>query len=121
MPEVMNNHSCITIFFSLLLAFTIGCEKTEGPAAKPEASSEADEFQELLDASMAELQLKTEAHKAWGLGTFDQWNIDQEVGDLVFSNADGTKAVAPPRLSARSILRTIRGCGLGTTRRFLTS
>jgi hypothetical protein len=44
------------------------------------------------------LQLKTEAHTAWGLGTFDRWDIDQEVGDLVFSNADGTKAVASAQI-----------------------
>lgn len=59
---------------------------------------ERNEFQSLLDTSMEELQLKTEAHKAWGLGTFDQWNIDQEVGDLIFSNADGTTAVAPAQI-----------------------
>ena len=62
------------------------------------SSSESDGFQDLLDASVQELQVKTEAHKAWGLGTFDRWDIDQEVGDLVFSNADGTKAVAPAQI-----------------------
>jgi hypothetical protein len=62
------------------------------------SSPESDEFQKLLDASMEELQLKTEAHKAWGLGTFDRWDIDQEVGGIVFSNADGTKAVAPAQI-----------------------
>lgn len=62
------------------------------------SSPESDEFQKLLDASMKELQLKTEAHKAWGLGTFDRWDIDQEVGDLIFSNSDGTKAVAPAQI-----------------------
>ena len=59
---------------------------------------ESDNFQYLLNASIQELQLKTEAHKAWGLGNFDEWNIDQEVGDLVFSNADGTTAVAPAQI-----------------------
>lgn len=62
------------------------------------SSAESDDFQDLLEASMKELQLKTEAHKAWGLGTFDRWNIDQDVGDLVFSNADGTTAVAPAQI-----------------------
>ncbi|WP_149495909.1 DUF6882 domain-containing protein [Roseiconus lacunae] len=62
------------------------------------SSIESDDFQSLLDASMLELQLKTEAHKAWGLGTFDRWNIDQEDGNLVFSNADGTTAVAPAQI-----------------------
>ncbi|OYP31678.1 DUF6882 domain-containing protein [Rhodopirellula sp. MGV] len=62
------------------------------------SSPKSDDFQDLLDVSMEELQLKTEAHKAWGLGTFDRWNIDQDVGDLVFSNADGAKAVAPAQI-----------------------
>lgn len=39
-----------------------------------------------------------ESHKAWGLGTFDRWDIDQQVGDLVFSNDDGTTATAPAQI-----------------------
>lgn len=62
------------------------------------SSSEASDFEALLDASMAELQLKTEAHKAWGLGTFDNWSVDQNDGNLVFSNEDGTTAVAPVQI-----------------------
>jgi hypothetical protein len=60
--------------------------------------SELNEFQKLLDASIQELQITNEAHKAWGLGSFDRWDIDQEVGDLVFSNADGATAVAPAQI-----------------------
>ena len=78
----------------LAIAFTVvGCTPT--PAPPPTGS---DEFQRLLDTSMAELQLKTEAHKAWGLGSFDQWNIDQDAGTLVFSNADGTTVTAPVQI-----------------------
>ena len=48
---------------------------------------------------MEELQLKNEAaYKIWGLGTFDRWDIDQEVGDLVFSNSDGVKVAAPAQI-----------------------
>lgn len=67
---------------------------------KPRTSSpHSKEFQTLLDASMEELRLKTaEAQKAWGLGTFDRWDIDQQAGNLVFSNADGTTAVAPAQI-----------------------
>lgn len=61
-------------------------------------STNPDEFQKLLDVSSEELQSKTEAHKAWGLGMFDRWDIDQEVGDLVFSNSDGTTAIAPVQI-----------------------
>lgn len=61
-------------------------------------AEQPDDFQTLLDASMAELQLKTEAHQAWGLGTFDRWDIDQDVGNLVFTNDDGTTAVAPAQI-----------------------
>lgn len=62
------------------------------------SATNPDEFQTLLDASMQELQLKTEAHKAWGLGTFDHWNVDQDVGDLVFTSEVGTTAVAPVQI-----------------------
>ena len=61
-------------------------------------SPESNELQALLDESMAELQAKTEANMTWGLGSFDQWDIDQEVGDLIFSNTDGTTAVAPAQI-----------------------
>lgn len=47
---------------------------------------------------MTELQLKTEGHKAWGLGSFDRWSIEQEVGNLVFTDADGTTALAPAQI-----------------------
>ncbi|NEZ64267.1 hypothetical protein D0962_15960 [Leptolyngbyaceae cyanobacterium CCMR0082] len=56
-------------------------------------------FSDLLTISMEELQLKNEAaYKIWGLGTFDRWDIDQEVGDLVFSNSDGVKVAAPAQI-----------------------
>lgn len=57
-----------------------------------------DEFERLLEECLHELQARNDAHTAWGLGSFDQWNVDQEVGDLVFSNADGTQAVAPVQI-----------------------
>ena len=40
--------------------------------------------------------MKAEAHHgAWGLGTFDRWDLDMILGDLVFSNKDGTTATCP--------------------------
>lgn len=45
------------------------------------------EFQALLERSMEELQAKTTAHvNAWGLGTMDRWDLDQEDGLLVFTS-----------------------------------
>src|SRR5882724_8027933 len=56
------------------------------------------DFETLLDQSREDLKLKTEAHKVWGFGKFDRWDLDQDVGDLVFTNADGTKAVAAAQI-----------------------
>jgi len=82
-------------FLLLIVAMLFGCRDSgESQSPRPVQS----EFQKLVDISMEELQLKTEAHKAWGLGTFDRWDIDQEVGNLVFSNADGTTATASAQI-----------------------
>lgn len=35
---------------------------------------------------------------AWGLGSFEQWDVDQETGLLVFTNADGTQAECPVQI-----------------------
>jgi hypothetical protein len=71
-----------------------GAPKFNAQAEAPRLMNH-DEYQSLLDVSMEELRLRTEAHTAWGLGSFDRWSVDQDQGELVFSNADGTKAVAP--------------------------
>jgi hypothetical protein len=60
--------------------------------------SPPDDFQLLLERSIEELRLRTAAHAAWGLGKFARWDVDQESGDLVFSNTDGTTAVAPVQI-----------------------
>ena len=49
-------------------------------------------FDQLKQASMEELRLKTQAHTVWGIDKVDRWDIDQSVGQLVFSNRDGTTA-----------------------------
>lgn len=57
-----------------------------------------DDFQALLDRSMEELRLKTEAHVAgWGLGSTDRWDLDQETGLLVFTGKKLT-ATAPAQI-----------------------
>lgn len=85
----------IAVACVLFVLMAFGCYQRKKPVRSP---TMMDDFQNLLDASMAELQLKTQAHKAWGLGSFDHWSIDQEVGNLVFSMADGTTAVAPAQI-----------------------
>jgi hypothetical protein len=55
-------------------------------------------FDTLLQTSVDELKLKTAAQTAWGFGKFDSWNLDQDVGNLIFSNKDGTTAVCPAQI-----------------------
>ncbi len=57
------------------------------------------EFLALLDQSMEELKLKTQAHdESWGLGSFDRWDFSQDDGLLVFSNDDGFRAECPAQI-----------------------
>jgi hypothetical protein len=54
-------------------------------------SAAAGDFDELVATSILELNAKNEAHKsAWGLGTLDRWDLDQDAGTLVFTGNDGT-------------------------------
>jgi hypothetical protein len=55
-------------------------------------------FEQLKQASMQELRLKTQAHTVWGFGKFDRWDINQSDGFLVFSNADGYTARCPAQI-----------------------
>jgi hypothetical protein len=77
-----------------------------GGSLAPNASTApAGDFQQLLATSVQELQAKNEAHKSWGLGSFDRWDLDQETGNLVFTKDDGstvtTKAQIIGSLSTR--------------------
>jgi hypothetical protein len=57
-----------------------------------------DEFRALVERSMEELRLKTEAHaRGWGLGTMDRWDLDQTDGRLVFTGKKVT-ATAPAQI-----------------------
>jgi hypothetical protein len=97
-----------SLVMSVALLALVGCGGPPQPASVPASTPPAPpppprpaataDFQNLLDASVAELQVKNEANKAWGMGSFDQWDVDQEVGDLVFSNDDGTTATAPAQI-----------------------
>ena len=67
-------------------ALVVGCSKTD------------EAFDQLKQASTQELQLKTQANTVWGLGKFDRWDLDQNVGQLIFSNRDGTTAKCPAQI-----------------------
>ena len=96
---------------ALLLLVETGCDGPVPPAGAPisagasappppPAASSA-EFQQLLDTSVTELQAKNDANKSWGLGSFDQWDLDQDVGDIVFTKDDGTKVTGHYRVIKR--------------------
>ena len=78
----------IAILSALLVA---GCGRHQTQASNPM-------FDALLTNSIDELKLKTAAQTAWGFGKFDSWSLDQDKGDLVFSNSDGTTAVCPAQI-----------------------
>ncbi|NNJ27631.1 DUF6882 domain-containing protein [Alienimonas chondri] len=100
--------SPLSAAFSLLLVATLGCapdpaapEPTEPSETAPIPSADAQpatDFEQLVAASVEELETKTELNKAWGLGTFDRWDLDQQTGEIVFSNADGTTARASAQI-----------------------
>jgi hypothetical protein len=86
-----------------LLAFVLLIVVLPSPGCRPpppatNVSPQAADFQQLLDTSVAELKAKNEAHQAWGLGSFDRWDIDQEDGHLVFTSDDGATATAPAQI-----------------------
>lgn len=56
------------------------------------------DFSKLQELSIEELQLKTKAHKAWGLHKILWWDFNQGSGNLEFSLPDGLKAVAPAQI-----------------------
>ena len=61
-------------------------------------SNQPVDFDTLLDQSMEELQLKTQAHdETWHLGEAD-WNLDQEVGDLIFTTPNGPVATCKAQI-----------------------
>jgi hypothetical protein len=66
--------------------------------AKNTQSADDEEFRALIDHSMEELRLKTQAHSGvWGLGATDRWDLDQEDGNLIFTSEKFT-ARAPAQI-----------------------
>ena len=57
------------------------------------------DFPTLQQMSIEELELKTRVHvAAWGLDKIGRWDLNQDQGELVFSFADGTHAVASAQI-----------------------
>lgn len=60
--------------------------------------SEPPEFRTLVEQSMNELQLKTQAHdNIWHIGQVN-WNVEQEAGTIVFTSPDGVTATCPVQI-----------------------
>jgi hypothetical protein len=97
-PEVPHNHSLHATFGETMivnscLAFLLMIALGQGSAQMPS------DFSILQKVSLEELELKTDAHrKAWGLDHIQRWDLSQDSGELVFSFADGFKAVAPAQI-----------------------
>jgi hypothetical protein len=61
-------------------------------------AGESPEYDRLLEQATAELEAKTEGHRLWGLGTEDDWNLEQDEGVLVLTRADGLEARAAAQI-----------------------
>src|SRR5687768_7573555 len=61
-------------------------------------SFESPEFEDLIEQSLTELGAKTDAHRAWGLGTEDDWGLEQDEGELVLTRSDGVQARAQAQI-----------------------
>jgi hypothetical protein len=72
------------------LMLALACTRTPpGASIKAPAPDAGPSFEELLTGAMAELQLKTQAHKAWGLGRLARWDVNQDQGILRFTDPTG--------------------------------
>jgi hypothetical protein len=68
------------------------------PAPPAAPASDPGDYATLLGQSMVELRLKTAAHDGtWHLGQAD-WDVDQEVGQIVFTTPGGITATCPVQI-----------------------
>lgn len=60
--------------------------------------SEPAEYRTLVEQSMEELRIKTQAHdQLWGLAESD-WSVDQDTGTIVFNGPKGMTATCPVQI-----------------------
>ena len=78
------------ITFLVLLVLSVSLQQDQTPIPS--------DFATLQKLSIEELQLKMEAHRAWGLDKMLRWDFNQGSGKLEFSLPDGLKAVAPAQI-----------------------
>jgi len=65
---------------------------------KPLLLDDNPDYDLLLEQSMEELGIKTEAHDSiWQLGEAD-WNVDQDTGEIVFTSPKGMVATCPVQI-----------------------
>ena len=65
---------------------------------KPGPFDDNPDFDLLLEQSMEELRIKVEAYDSmWQIGEAD-WNVDQDLGTIVFTSPDGRVATAPVQI-----------------------
>lgn len=70
-----------------------------GGSSAANDAGEPPEFKNLLETSMADLQAKTEGHRAgWRLGESKRWDLDQSRGNLIFTFSDGVIATCPAQI-----------------------
>jgi uncharacterized protein DUF6882 len=80
----------ITIGFLVLLVLI--------PCLAQDQTTVPCDFATLQKLSIEELQLKTEAHKAWGLDKILRWDFKQSSGELELLLPEGMKAVSPAQI-----------------------
>jgi hypothetical protein len=81
----MNFYSCLIIILAV-------CSIQNEPKLPAD-------FSTLQKMSIEELDLKTKGHvEAWDLDNIDRWDLNQDTGELLFSFADGLRAVAPAQI-----------------------
>ena len=68
-----------------------------------------DDIDLLLDQSRAELEAKTAAHQAWGLGSEESWEFDQDSGLLRFIFPD--RVVTAPAQIVGTFVPPVAGLG----------
>ena len=64
-----------------------------------DASKLPPDFSTLQKVSLEELAIKTRAHdEMWGITKIERWDLNQDIGELVFSLPGGFRAVAPAQI-----------------------
>lgn len=77
---------------TLLLVVSVAATGCDGGGARDKLKR-IKAFNELLKASLIELEEKSQKHQDWRLETFEPGEIDVQTGELVFNRSDGARVV----------------------------